>query len=79
MQFAVKLAGITPDIDAVRQVLHEADPSAMADIEPNGQTLRIASSLETDQLSTLITQSGHPVSESDIQRLPSECCGGCGG
>ena len=79
MQFTVKLAGTTPDTDAIRQALTDADPSAMVDIEPNGQTLRIASSLETDQLSTLITRAGHPVAESEIQRLPSECCGGCGG
>lgn len=79
MQFAVNIAGAAPDIDTIRQVLSEADASAMADIEPNGETLRIASSLETDQLSTLITQAGHPVAESDIQRLPFECCGGCGG
>lgn len=79
MQFTVKLAGTTPDTDAIRQALTDVDPSAMVDIEPNGQTLRIASALETDQLSTLITQAGHPVAEGDLDRVPSECCGGCGG
>lgn len=79
MQFSVKLAGPAPDTAAIRQVLCEADPSSMVDMNPDGQSLRIACSMPSEQLATLIRQAGYPLVSGDMQQLPSECCGGCGG
>ena len=31
------------------------------------------------QLVALISQAGFPLSQQQLERVPSECCGGCGG
>ncbi len=79
MQFTVKLTGTAPDTDAIEHALREVDPSAVVDVDPTGDTLRIAANLDSETLSLLISDGGHPVALADLERVPSTCCGGCGG
>lgn len=78
MQFALKLSSGAPDLERLRQALRTADPSSMVDMEQDGASLRIASSLDSDRLSSVITDAGHAVACGELERLPYECCcGGC--
>lgn len=79
MQFTIKLAGTTPDIAVIEDALRQIDPSALVDIDSDSDSLRVATSIESDTLAALISQAGTPVIERDLERVPSVCCGGCGG
>lgn len=77
MQFQIRMAGPMPDIDAIEHAIREVDPAVLVDMA--GQTLRVAASIDVALLASLISQAGYPVSRHQLERVPSECCGGCGG
>lgn len=79
MQFTLKLAGTTPDIGLIEDALRQVDPSAIVDIDSASDSLRVATSIESGELAALISQAGTAVVERDFERVPSVCCGGCGG
>ncbi|SDR04015.1 hypothetical protein [Pseudoxanthomonas sp. CF125] len=79
MQFKIEIAGFIPDIDAIEHTIRAVDPSALADIDQAGEMIRVATSLDAVHLLRLMGQAGYPVAEDELERLPSECCGGCGG
>ena len=79
MQFEIRMAGARPDVGAIEQALRAVDPAVLVDIDPTGQTLRVAASIDPAQLAALISQAGFPLSQQQLERVPSECCGGCGG
>lgn len=79
MQFKIKITGSIPDVGAVEQAIRGVDPSALVDIDQTGQTLRVAASIDAAHLLGLMSQAGYPVAEEQLERVPSECCGGCGG
>lgn len=79
MQFKIRISGSPPDVGAIEQSIWKVDPSALVDIDNTGQKLRIAGSLDAAQLLGLVNQAGYAVAENDLEYVPSECCGGCGG
>lgn len=79
MEFHVTLGGSNPDLVTIEQALLDADPSAMADIDPAGAVLRIATSLDAVQLLAVMRGAGMPVAVDAVRQLPSICCGGCSG
>lgn len=79
MQSTIRITGLPPDVGAIEEAIRAVDPSALVDIDPTGQTLRIAASIETVQLLEVMRKAGYPVKEDQLERVPSECCGGCGG
>lgn len=79
MHFNVKISTSKPDVDAIEEAIRGVDPSALVDIDPIGRTLRIAASIPAGQLLELMSEAGYPVREERLERVPSECCGGCGG
>ena len=79
MQFKIGITEATPDIDAIEQAIGTIDPSALVDIDPAGRTLRVAATIDAAQLLGLIGQAGYAVTTEQLERVPSECCGGCGG
>lgn len=79
MQFRINITGATPDIGAIAQAIGTVDPSALADIDPAARTLRVAASIDAAQLLGLIGQAGYAVATEQLEQVPSECCGGCGG
>ena len=42
MEFHIKTRGVKPDLDAINSALLDVDPMAVADIGPEGASLRIA-------------------------------------
>ena len=79
MQFKIKVAGLKPDVGAIEHTIRVVDPSALVDIDQTGKTLRVAASIDATHLLGLMSQAGYPVAEDQLERVPSECCGGCGG
>ena len=79
MQSTIRIAGLPPDVGAIENAIRALDPSALVDIDPAGQTLRIAASIGAVQLLGAMKEAGYPVKEDQLERVPSECCGGCGG
>lgn len=79
MQFRIHIAGSKPDLDAIGDALLAVDPAAMLDIDSSGRTIRIAASLGDAELMALVRDAGLPIAPDQLERVPSECCGGCGG
>lgn len=79
MQSTIRITGLPPDVGAIEKALRAVDPSALVDIDSTGRTLRIAASIDAVQLLGVMKEAGYPVKEDQLERAPSECCGGCGG
>ncbi len=79
MQSTIRITGLPPDIGTIEEALIAVDPSALVDIDPTGRTLRIVASIDAVQLLGVMKDAGYPVKEDQLERMPSECCGGCGG
>lgn len=78
-QFRIPLSGPAPDLQVLEQALLDADPSALVDIEPLGRVLRISTLLDEHGLLPALGQGGFAIAAAQVERVPSECCGGCGG
>ncbi|GAB6195923.1 hypothetical protein [Lysobacter xanthus] len=59
--------------------LLDADPAALLDRDPRDGALRLVTCLEPVEIVPLLDAAGLSVAPSRVERLPSECCGGCGG
>ena len=79
MQFKIRIDGSMPDVGAIEQTIRTIDPSALVDIDPTGKTMRVAASMDAVPLLELIRQAGYSVVHGQLEQVPSECCGGCGG
>lgn len=79
MEFHIKTRGVKPDLDAINDALVVIDPMAVADIGPEGASLRIAVELGSPELLALLTRAGYPVDWRQLEQVPSVCCGACGG
>jgi len=78
MQYQVQLAGATPDLGAVEKALQSVDPAALVDVGSQQQVLRVAAAMDATQLLAVLGEGGLTVS-AQVERVASECCGGCGG
>lgn len=78
-QFRISLPAQAPDLQKLEQALQNVDPSALVDIEPFTRVLRISTQLDERGLLPALGQGGLVVAVTQLERVPSECCGGCGG
>lgn len=65
--------------ESVERVLHAVDSAAIVDRNPRSGALRVSSVVAPGELSELLQRAGYSMERTHIVRLPSECCGGCGG
>jgi hypothetical protein len=79
MQFRIQVTEPRVDIDAVEQALVDADPAALVDFDLSGQALRVSTVLAEAELLAAVNQAGLAAELPQIERVPSNCCGGCGG
>ena len=79
MQFKVHPVDIRPDVPRLEAALADADPSAVVDFDACNATLRLSTLLEPVQIAQVLTAAGVAVDAAQVARVPSECCGGCGG
>jgi hypothetical protein len=77
MQFTVQLPAHA-HADLIADALARVDPSSVHDLDAAG-LLRIAAVIDEDAIAAALRDLGLPVDARDVRRLPSECCGGCGG
>ena len=78
MEFHVTMLGAI-DPGAIEQAIRAVDPAALVDIDPAGPALRVAATVDIDQLVALFNQAGHVVRRDQVAQVASICCGGCSG
>jgi hypothetical protein len=79
MHFLVNFPAPVHNLDAIESALFAIDPAAGCDLVRSGRQLRVASVLDADALRNLLAGVGLPVAPAQVDAVPSECCGGCGG
>ena len=79
MKFNIRIHGRPVEPAIIEQALLELDPAAILDYDEKTSRLRFSSCLDAHELMALMTATGFPVPDADLEGLPSECCGGCGG
>lgn len=76
MEFHIKGLPVS-DVAAIEGAVLAVDPAALVDLE--GSTLRVATCLDSAELTTIISSTGNAVGPEQIVQRPSVCCGGCSG
>lgn len=79
MQYRIITTSPGAAVDAAEAAITAADPAALVDLDPQGGALRVSTCAGDDELVELLNGAGIAVTPLQVLRLPSECCGGCGG
>lgn len=79
MQFELQVDGYSPDLAAIEFAIAALDPALLLDLDAFGRTIRISTSLTDAELLACLRHAGAPAAPERLTRLPSQCCGGCGG
>ncbi|HNV84991.1 MAG TPA: hypothetical protein PLF92_12390 [Arenimonas sp.] len=79
MKFIVRTNGITIDFSRIEQVLLQADPAAMIDVDTADSSLRVSTSFNAMGFMDVMANAGFPIPLKNLESLPSDCCGGCSG
>ena len=79
MQYAIALEQTGLDLPALEAQVQSFDPSGLVDYDPATSRLRISTIVLAIELVFILKQAGYRVPLSDIEHVPSVCCGGCGG
>lgn len=79
LRYAIDILDTVPDVAAIDELVCAVDPAALVDVDPEGRRLRVAAVVSGPELLDLLDRAGWPVAPERLERVPSECCGGCGG
>ncbi|TZF90483.1 hypothetical protein [Cognatilysobacter lacus] len=79
MQYEIAGVPTTLDLPLLTRLITEADPAALVDVAPDTQKLRASTMLDAPELLDVLVRAGAAVEGVVVDRLPSQCCGGCGG
>ncbi|MBS0214515.1 MAG: hypothetical protein JSR63_09050 [Proteobacteria bacterium] len=79
MEFSLPLIGQAPDLIEIERALTATDPAALLDLSGDGGSLRISTVASDREVIACLHAAGVPAREDELRRLPSVCCGGCGG
>ena len=79
MQVNIRLPARHIDISAIETELQALDPAGLVDLAGDGMTLRVSTSVVEAELAAILGNAGYPTALAQIERVPSMCCGGCGG
>ena len=79
MEISLPIVNQAPDLAALERLLIEVDPAALFDLSGDGNSLRISTSASDREVIACLHAAGVPARLDDLIRLPSVCCGGCGG
>ncbi|KAF1684916.1 hypothetical protein B1992_13875 [Pseudoxanthomonas broegbernensis] len=77
MEFKIRIGN--PRIDGIEHHLLQLDPAGLVDVDAADGRVRIATCAQPFELAMILAAAGHPVAVSDIELMPSVCCGGCSG
>ena len=78
MQYRIIPSTNVASLERIADRLNALDPAALVDVDTAGR-LRISTLLPDAELLLALGLAGLLVAPCDVERLPSECCGGCGG
>lgn len=78
MQYRISATNGVVSLDSISDRLGQLDPAASVDVDPSGR-LRIATVLSDAEVLLALGLAGVLAAPMDLERMPSECCGGCGG
>ena len=78
MQYLISPSCHVASLDTITDRLNHLDPSALVDVDTAGR-LRISTLLPDAEVLLALGVAGLLVAPCDLERVPSECCGGCGG
>ena len=67
------------DITVIEQAIAGLDPAAVVDFDTSESLVRISSVATEMELLACLQQAGVTAGPDQLVRLPSQCCGGCGG
>ena len=79
MEFLYHTSGRTPDLASIERAIGDLDPAVLLDTDLSGRTVRISTSLGDDDVLACLRRAGLLALPQDLERVPSVCCGGCGG
>lgn len=79
MEYHIPLQSPSVDPITIERVLQEFDPAGLVDLDIDTGKLRISTMVMDIELVFIMEQAGHPIRLTQIERIPSGCCGGCGG
>lgn len=79
MQFKIHVENDAPNLHALTLAFAEMDPSAIIDSALQGNALRLSTVLRDIDILNTCNDAGWAIHARQIEQLPSECCGGCGG
>lgn len=79
MEYRINAVMAANDVEAIEQAIREMDPAAMAGLDPGGEVLMVSTVIGDEALLSILKQGGHCISAAQLERVPSVCCGGCGG
>jgi hypothetical protein len=78
MQYRISATSGVVSLDSINERLGQLDPAASIDVDAAGR-LRIATFLSDAEVLLALGLAGVHAAPMDLERVPSECCGGCGG
>ena len=78
MQYTLPSA-TAPDLSTLEQALAMHDPSALIDFDANDGCIRISTVATQPELLASLRDAGIVGAAERLVRVPSQCCGGCGG
>ena len=79
MEFRYHVTGPAPDLPAIESAIAALDPAVLLDADASGRAVRISTTLDEFDLLACLRRAGIAAAPTDLERLPSVCCGGCGG
>ena len=79
MEFKIKTSITATEAAALELAISEVDPAALAAVDAAGTVLMVSTVIGDEALLAMLNQAGHVVSMEQLERVPSVCCGGCGG
>ncbi|MEO6155477.1 MAG: hypothetical protein ABIP16_07095 [Thermomonas sp.] len=79
MEFHVNGLPGAVDMAVITGAINNIDPAAQVDIDPATGALRVNGSMSADELTTAIGSTGQDAAGLLVMKMPSHCCGGCGG
>ena len=79
MEFHIALTDACPGPDAIQDVMFDADPNAVIDLDMSGLVMRISSYVTVTDLIEVLRRTGWTVAPEHVVQLRTICCGGCSG
>jgi hypothetical protein len=77
VQYHIRVDDPSAAVERLAEAVTWVDPAAIADCA--GALVRISTCLSHAELHALCGDAGIALGDGDLEQLPSECCGGCGG